>query len=620
MTVTGAGPGEPLTTRDIYRRGASLIRRSIRAAPGDHALAVSGAVVFSLAAVALTRVLARVTDDVIVPGLDGDGVPGKDVWWAVAAVLAVGVLRGTGAVVRRYYLAKARYKTEVLWRRQLFDQYLDQPMTFHDKRSTGTLLAHVDNDLIVASTVLMPFAFTVATMVLLVAALVSLFVVNPLLAIVAVVLFPALAVINHVYTRRVHVPAARAQAAVGDVSDIAHESFDGVLVVKALGREAAEVERLRRAGSRLRDERVAIGRLRALFEPAIDALPNLGIIGLLALGALLVDEGTVSVGDLVGSMALFSILALPMRIVGFFLEEMPRSVVALDRIDAVLDVSLPQPSASLHSLPAGPLAVRMDQVTAGYDGVAVLHDVSFDVAPGEVVAIVGSTGAGKSTLARLLAGLQPPLTGTVSIGGVPVDQLDPDERSAAFALAFQESFLFADAIAENVALGRNIAPEEVTRALELSAATRFVDRLPDGAATVVGERGITLSGGQRQRIALARALAGRPRVVFLDDATAAVDPVVEARILDNLRHDEGLTLLVVAHRLSTIRLADRVIYLADGTVAASGSHEELLAAVPGYAALAQAYEVQPDDGEVDPDDSTLGQNDIEGRAVEEVGS
>jgi ABC-type multidrug transport system fused ATPase/permease subunit len=605
MTVNDAGPGEALTTSEIYQRGARLIRRSLRAAPGSHAIAVTGAIVFSLAAIVLTRVLARITDEVIVPGLDGDGVPDRHVWAAVGAILAVGMLRGAGAVVRRYYLAQARYSTEVLWRRQLFDQYLDQPMSFHDRRSTGALLAHVDNDLIVASTVLMPFAFTVATIVLLVAALVSLFVISPILALVAVVLFPALAVINHIYTRRVHEPAARAQAAVGAVSDIAHESFDGVLVVKALGREAAEVERLRVAGTRVRDERVVIGRLRAVFEPAIDALPNLGIIGVLALGALLVDRGTVSAGDLVGAMALFSILALPMRIVGFFLEEMPRSVVALDRIDRVLDVPLPPSAQTDALLPDGPLGVEFQGVTAGYDDTVVLKEVTFAVAPGEVVAIVGATGTGKSTLARLLAGLQAPVGGVVRLGGVDVTRLDPAARSASLAMAFQESFLFADTIAENISLGRPTTAAELERVLELAAAQRFVARLADGVATVVGERGVTLSGGQRQRIALARALLGHPRVVFLDDATAAVDPVVEARILDNLRHEAGLTLLVVAHRLSTIRLADRVVFIADGTVAAVGSHDDLLAEVPAYAALAQAYEVQPDDAELEADDDRV---------------
>jgi ABC-type multidrug transport system fused ATPase/permease subunit len=219
----------------------------------------------------------------------------------------------------------------------------------------------------------------------------------------------------------------------------------------------------------------------------------------------------------------------------------------------------------------------------------VIEDLSFSVGPGEVVAVVGATGSGKSTLARLLAALQPTSAGTVAIGGVPVEELDVANRAQALAMAFQETFLFADTILENVVLGRDIAEADARQALRTAGALGFVEDLPQGIQTVVGERGVTLSGGQRQRIALARAIAGRPRVLFLDDATSAVDPVVEARILDNLRRELDLTMLVVAHRLSTIRLADRIVFVAEGRVAGSGTHDELLA-LPAYAELARAYE------------------------------
>lgn len=608
--VSGSA-GEELSTREVFRRGGALLARSLRAMPGSHAIALTGAITFSVAAVLLTRVLAWITDEVIVPGLDNpQGIGSDRIWAGVGLIVAVGLLRGAGAVVRRYFLARARYGTEVHWRRQLFDRYLRLPMVFHRSRSTGELLAHADNDLTVASMMLMPFAFAVATVVLLVVALISLLLIHPLLALVAVVLFPILAVMNHFYTRRVHVPAAEAQDAVGEVSAIAHESFDGALVVKALGREAAEVERLRVAGQRLRDRRVDVGRLRAVFEPAIEALPNIGIVGLLLLGSSLVDQGSISIGDLVGAMTLFSILALPVRIVGFFLEEMPRSVVALARVDKVLDIPTDQVLDGTSGLPHGPLGVEFDAVVAGYgipgqaidiavvaqgqaeeSAVAVLDGISFDVAPGESVAIVGATGGGKSTLAQVLAGLHPTKAGAARIGGVPVADLEESARTSALAIAFQETFLFADSIVENVRLSRaGIDDEAATEALRIAGALDFVKELPEGIHTVVGERGVTLSGGQRQRIALARALAGEPRVLFLDDATSAVDPVVEAHILGNLRESLDLTLLVVAHRLSTIRLADRVVFIADGRVAGTGSHDELMS-LPGYEALARAYEI-----------------------------
>jgi len=591
---------EALSTRDVFAKGGRLLARSLRALPVEHSIAITGAVVFSIAAVALSRVIGWVTDDIIVPGLDEGTIGAGDIWYGIALIMTVGAFRGGGAAVRRYYLGRARFGTELLWRRQLFEQYLRLPLAFHQSRPTGELLAHADNDITVASGMLMPFAFAVATVVLVMISVVSLLLIHVVLAAVALLLFPILSVMNHYYTRKVHGPAAAAQQAVGEVSAIAHESLDGVLVVKALGREDAEVDRLRVAGTRLRDRRVEVGRLRASFEPAIDALPNIGIVALLGFGAWLVDEGSISVGDLVGAMTLFSIMAFPMRIVGFFLEEMPRSVVALGRIDRVIDIPKPPIAGGTRLLPAGPVGIAFDSVSAGYDldplveraetePTMVVRDLSFRVEPGEAVAVVGATGSGKSTVARLLSALQPATIGEVAIGGIPVQELDIANRSQTLAMAFQETFLFADTILENVTLGRDITAEEAHKALRIAGAIDFVDALPNGDSTVVGERGVTLSGGQRQRIALARAIAGKPRVLFLDDATSAVDPVVEARILDNLRRELELTLLVVAHRLSTIRLADRIVFVADGTIAATGTHDELLE-LPGYAELARAYE------------------------------
>ncbi len=573
----------------VYARGRRLIWRSLRARPVAHAVAVTGATLFSVAAVALTRVLARVTDDVIVPGLDGDGVSAANIWKAVAAIMAVGVLRGMGAVVRRYYLAVAEYGTERIWRSQLFDQYLRLPLSFLQSRPTGELLAHADNDMNVAGMVLKPLAFTIGTVVLLVVALVNLLLISPWLALIGLLLFPALMVMNQVYTARVEAPSARVQQAVGDVSAIAHESFDGALVVKALGREQAEAKRMRAAAAVLRAQRIEVGRLRAAFEPAIDALPSIGIVVLLAVGSWLVDRGSVTVGDLVGAMALFTILALPMRVVGFFLEELPKSVVALDRIDDVLDRPPPDPLASQAQLPDGPLGVELHDVRVDYGRGPILDGVSFSVAAGESVALVGATGQGKSTLARLLVDLQPPDHGRVLVGGHDVAGIDPAALTDSVSLVFQESFLFADTVRENIALGRPVADDEVQRAARIAGADEFIGLLADGYETVVGERGVTLSGGQRQRVALARALVGSPRVLFLDDATSAIDPSVEARILDNLRRELHLTLLVVAHRLSTIRLADRVLFLSEGRIAATGTHDELLS-WPAYERLVRAYE------------------------------
>ncbi|MDQ1458689.1 MAG: ATP-binding cassette, subfamily bacterial, partial [Actinomycetota bacterium] len=465
-----------------------------------------------------------------------------------------------------------------------------------------TLLAHADNDVMVASEVINPLPFSTGLMLLIVFSLIALFAIDPLLTLVGLVLFPAMFALNRFYTRRVELPAQTVQERVGDVSAITHESFEGVVVVKTLGRQDAEVERLGRAADQLRVARVRVGALRALFEPTLDALPNLAIIVLLAVGGWRVSTGAVSPGDLVQAMALFTLLAFPMRVVGFLLEEMPRSVVALDRIDGVLAASPEAVPTDPRPLPSGGLAVEADGL--GYEyvaGVPVLQDCDVRIASGEVVALVGPTGCGKTTLCELLAGLDRPERGVVRVGGIDLTAVARrDLRSSGVALVFQESFLFTDSIANNITIGTETIGTETIATDVTDAAMRwaariaqvagFVDSLPAGYDTSIGERGVTVSGGQRQRIALARALIRRPRFLLLDDATSAVDATVEARILHGLRDELDMTTLIVAHRVSTIALADRVLFMQEGRIVATGTHTELLATNRDYETMVRAYE------------------------------
>jgi ABC-type multidrug transport system fused ATPase/permease subunit len=282
-------------------------------------------------------------------------------------------------------------------------------------------------------------------------------------------------------------------------------------------------------------------------------------------------------------MALFTLLAFPMRVVGFLLEELPRSVVALDRIDAVLAASPAPTPAHPHALPRGPLDVEAGGLEYGYlAGTPVLEGCDVRIAPGEVVALVGPTGCGKTTLCELLAGLD-------------LTEVTRDDLRASVALVFQESFLFADTIANNISIGTaaigTAASDDALRwAAGIAQVARYVEALPAMYETSIGERGVTLSGGQRQRIALARALIRRPRFLLLDDATSAVDATVEARILHGLRDELHMTTLIVAHRVSTIALADRVLFMQEGRITATGSHDELLVTNRDYEAMVRAYE------------------------------
>ena len=566
-----------------------LIGRSFRAHPIPHAIAITGAILFAVSVVALSRAIAWVTDELIVPGLGGDGVSNQQLLTGFLIILLIALVRGAGAVVRRYYLAMAEYRTGGTWRAQLYAQYLRQPLSFHRSTPTGQLLAHADNDLVVAGIVLKPLAFAVATVVLAFLAIISLALVHPLFGVVAVVLLPILMIINQAYSSRVAGPAAEVQQAVAEVTNVAHESFDGIMVVKTLGRTDDEVARMREASEDLRSKRLRVGGLRAIFEPLLETLPSLGVVVILLLGARLVDDGTISVGDVVGAMSLFSVLSLPIRIVGFFLQSMPASVVALERIDGVLDLPFPEAHhGNVDALPEGPLPLRFDGVSFAHGANIVLDELDLEIGAGETLALVGATGSGKTTLLELTAGLISPNRGTIALGGVGQDDLLPLARAARLGVVFQETFLFAESIRENITMGDPAHDDAVFEAARASNAHAFILETPDGYDTVVGERGVTLSGGQRQRVALARALFRAPSLLLLDDATSALDPSVEAEILRGL-DGRPMTILMVAHRLSTIALADRIAFLEEGKIVATGTHNELLG-LDGYRTLVQAYE------------------------------
>ncbi|MBN2622075.1 MAG: ABC transporter ATP-binding protein, partial [Acidimicrobiales bacterium] len=478
MSVAGPTTAPP-PARSLLRRGLRLLWLSVRAHPRPFTVSILGAMLFGSMAVAGSWAIGRVTDEVVLPGFR-DGVAGTTVAWGAALILGVAALRSLGVVARRYYGMKAVRGMQRTWFRQVTDTYLRVPLRYFGAQPTGRLIAHADADAERAVTVLQPLPFSVGVVVLIGLSIVSLALIDPLLMLVGVALFPSLAVLNQVYSRRVEAPAARTQAHLGDVSAVAHESFEGALVVKTLGLEAREVARLEQAADGLRTARLGVGRLRATFEPALDALPNLGTIVLLALGAWRISTGAITTGGLVQAMALFGILSYPMRVVGFLLEELPRAVVAADRIETVLATpSRPRPPADAATpLPAGPLAVDVAGVRFGYRDGPVLDGLDLSLAPGEVVALVGATGSGKSSLCHLLAHLHEPDAGSIRLGGVDLRRAEPESVRAHVALAFQEAFLFAASVRENLTLGVPAGDDEVWWALERARAARFVDRLP----------------------------------------------------------------------------------------------------------------------------------------------
>jgi ATP-binding cassette subfamily B protein len=578
------------TGRGLFLRGMQLVASYVKQHPAPFLASLGGAVLFAVASVALTTALGRTTDQVLRQAFRG-GVSTDKIWFAVLALMVFGCLRAFGIMIRRYFSGVAGERVMRSLRGRVSDRYRELALQFHRETPTGELLAHMEADVKAAVDLFWPVPFAAGVVVLTVIAMVALIVTDLYLALIGAVIFPALIVANSLFARRMEGPARRAQEKIGEVSSVAHESIDGALVVKTLGREDAETERLHVKADELRKERVTAGFIRATFDAGLDALPSLATTLLLAIGAWRVGVGAITRGELLAFIALFGLLSWPMRFVGWILAELPRAVVGYDRLETVFRQPVTvRPAPRAKDLPDGPIGIEMADASLSFDGDRVLEGVNLSIAPEESVAIVGPTGVGKSSLAQLMVRLADPDAGSVRIGGVDLREADPASLRRSVAIVFQESFLFATTVRENIALDSGASEEAVERAGRIAAVDRFAHALPDGYETVVGERGHTVSGGERQRVALARALVREPRVLILDDATSSVDPTIEAQILGALRRELRTTLVVVAYRLSTIRLADRVIYLENGSVGATGSHAQLLASHPGYASIIRAYE------------------------------
>jgi ATP-binding cassette, subfamily B, bacterial len=587
-----ASAAQTTTDREhgLFIRGMRLVVAYVRMHPKPFLISVAGSLLFAVSSVALTSALGRATDQVLAPSFEGP-VSASSIWLAVLALMTFGVGRALGIMFRRYYSGVAGERVMATLRNRVADRYRDLQLQYHRETPTGELLAHMEADVKAAVDVFWPVPFATGVIAMTLLALAELTRADPWLALIGLILFPSLALLNRSFAKRMEEPARMAQEDIGEVSAVAHESIDGALVVKTLGREDAETDRLAVKAKALRDDRVRGGYVRATFEAALDSLPTLATAMLLAVGSWRVASGAITAGELIGFVALFGLLSWPMRFIGWILAELPRAVVGYARLERVFrtDPTMAPPEVPVP-LPGGPLGLDVVGVRHLYDGVPVLDGVTFDVQPRESVAIVGPTGVGKSTLAQLLVRLADPDQGRVLVGGVDVRDADVAALRRDVSIVFQESFLFATSVRENIALDVGAEDADIVRAAMIASADRFIRELPGGYDTVVGERGYTLSGGQRQRVALARALARAPRVLILDDATSSVDPTVEADILAALRRELSTTLIVVAYRLSTIRLADRVIFLEDGRVKATGPHPDLLATEPGYAAIIHAYE------------------------------
>lgn len=619
-------------TSSLLRRGARVVAVSLRGAPKQFGWGITAALLFAGMTVLSSVVVGRVTDQVIRPALEDGLDVGNALLLGVLALVGVGAFKALGVFGRRFGAYAAQYHLQATYRRRVTRRYLDLPVSWHRRHTTGELLSNANADIEAAFFLAAPLPMSIAAGALLAITAALLIVTDPLLAIIGFVVGPLLGGVNSYFSRRMREAATLAQQSRADVSALAHESFDAAIVVKTMGREAEETDRFRQRSETLRDRMIRFATVRAKFDPLMEGLPTLAILAVLWVGARRVQVGALTPGDLVQFAYLFRLVAIPIRVFGWLLGELPRAIVGYERVDRVLEAEGSTEYGSTTPVGEGGLEVSSQGLTYhhptgggsdvsgnaddelaqalglderreagrdvatdtgddGADEARGVQDVAFDVAAGRTIAIVGPTGSGKTTIASLLVRLLDPQAGKVLLGGDDVRDLERHALSGSTSIVFQEAFVFDDTVRGNITLGGDFTDDEVREAAALAGADEFLSALPDGYDTQVGERGATLSGGQRQRIALARALVRRPRLLVLDDATSAVDPAVEAEILANLRSASlPSTVVIVAYRNGSISLADEVLFVKGGTVEARGSHDQLRASNDDYEHLVSAYE------------------------------
>ncbi|MFN8077455.1 MAG: ABC transporter ATP-binding protein [Kineosporiaceae bacterium] len=587
-------------TRPV-RDGLRVVASHVRFARATFVAAVVGSFLYGTGTAASGWVLGRLTDRVLQPAFAAGSISGRDLLLVGLALSAVALATSLGVWARRVCAGRTMFALQALHRTAVVRSYLRLPMAWHQRHPAGRLLSVANADVEGIWQVMAPLPMSLGVAVMLVVAAAAMVAADPVLAAVGLTAIPAVVALNAVYQRRMTPLVTTAQELRAEVSGVAHESFDGALVVKVAGIEDAETARFAAVADRLRGANVAVGTVRGVFDPLIEGLPTLATLLVLLLGTARVGSGAAAPGDVVQVAYLLTVVAFPVRSLGWVLAELPRTIVCWNRVREVLEAPV-EVDEGTRDLPAGegPVPVRAHGVRHVYTDplgrpVPALNGATLDVPAGTTIAVVGPTGSGKSTLAGMLVRLVDPSSGEVLLDGVDLVALRRGALTDAACLVAQSAFVFDDTVRANVTLGEDrLDDAQVRAALETAQAWDFVAALPAGLDTRVGERGATLSGGQRQRIALARALVRRPRLLVLDDATSAVDPAVEADILAGLRATAGpggpaSTTVVVAYRQATIALADAVAWVEGGTVAAVGGHDELLASVPGYAELVHAY-------------------------------
>jgi ABC-type multidrug transport system fused ATPase/permease subunit len=546
--------------------------------------ALSCSLVYTLISVAIPILIQRAIDNAIVPHKENELPP------YLAAIGGLALLRFIINFNRRYATARIGIRIEARMRELLYQAYLRYPRAFYDRHATGQVLSRATNDLY-------PIRYFIGwglvqgmqSVMMIVAAGIVLALVDPQLTLYAAVSLPLIGFVAYRFGHRVSPISRRVQARKGDVTEAADEAVVGIEMVQAFGRENDIRERFGERAEGVRSAALDQAGVEATYVPGLYYLPALSIAAVVFFGGRAVIDHQITIGQFVLFETLLLQLVWPLEAIGWILDLAQRALASAGRSFGWLEgiEPLPEPTSPRH-LPSGPIGLRFARTSFAYGGeVDVLHDLDLVVEPGEIVAICGSTGAGKTSLLNLLPRFYDPTGGSVLVGDVDTREVPIAELRSDVALVTQRPVLFSVTLRENLTAGREDAEwDEVLAACEAAGVDAFAPKLPDGYDTLIGERGINLSGGQRQRVALARALVTRARVVVLDDPLSAVDTLTERRLVGRLRPAlEGRTVLVATQRLSTVAIADRAVVLLDGRIVESGKPADLLRAGGDFAAL-----------------------------------
>ncbi|HWH15692.1 MAG TPA: ABC transporter ATP-binding protein [Miltoncostaeaceae bacterium] len=554
------------------------------------ALAAAGLMACTLTLPYLT---GRVIDDVLAEGRRDALTP------LLSAVVLVVLVRFVLGVVRRVLAGRVSLAVEYDMRDVVFGHAQRLSFAFFDRMPVGQLMSRATSDLQTVRFFLgYGLVFLFMNAFTLVLATTILLVIDARLALVSLLVGPALIAVAVRYSRRTAPVRVDVQQKLGEVTQAAEESIVGVRVVKAFGRERERTDRFGATARRAFDRSMDATRLESFYQPAMGFLPVVGLAVVLLYGGSLVIDGDLTLGQFVQFYLYLTLLMGPFRMLGNLVGQAQRAVAGGQRIfeitDAVPDV---QEAPGATPLPDGGGAIRFEGVRFAYaEGRPVLDGVDLDIAAGTTVALIGPTGSGKTTLTELIPRYYDPAEGRVLVDGADVRTVRLQDLRRAIGVVSQEPFLFSASVRDNIAYGRpDASDEEVRAAARRARADAFIEALPQGYDTLIGERGLMLSGGQRQRLAIARAVITDPRILVLDEATASVDASTEREIQDALRDVmRGRTTLIIAHRLSTIRLADELVVLDGGRVVARGRHEELYAESALYREIHDGGLARPD--------------------------